>query len=173
MPRSSRYSLSSVYFIVSDKLQRLDPVPCGDHKFQCAGDGSCIHISFVCGKLSLNALYIYSFKNKMEIESKRNQKKNVCQFFRRRKRLPRRFRWKSKRVPHKRYDFYRCFLYLISFESLHTLLSVCDLNQQTEKIYSKCFANVLGCLFMAAVRFSDRRKFLLYLLNEMWSRIML
>lgn len=30
-----------------DKLQRLDPVPCNDHKFQC-GDGACIHISFAC-----------------------------------------------------------------------------------------------------------------------------
>lgn len=36
------------YFnIVSDKLQRLDPVPCSGHQFQC-GDGSCIHISFAC-----------------------------------------------------------------------------------------------------------------------------
>lgn len=33
--------------VVSDKLQRLDPVPCSGHQFQC-GDGSCIHISFAC-----------------------------------------------------------------------------------------------------------------------------
>ena len=33
--------------IVLDKLQRLDPVPCSGHQFQC-GDGSCIHISFAC-----------------------------------------------------------------------------------------------------------------------------
>ncbi|XP_055304878.1 low-density lipoprotein receptor-like isoform X2 [Sitodiplosis mosellana] len=32
---------------ITNKLQRLDPVPCGDHKFQC-GDGACIHISFAC-----------------------------------------------------------------------------------------------------------------------------
>lgn len=43
----TRVSFSRFAFIVSDKLQRLDPVPCGDHKFQC-GDGSCIHISFAC-----------------------------------------------------------------------------------------------------------------------------
>lgn len=42
------FSSSSFYFIiVLDKLQRLDPVPCSGHQFQC-GDGSCIHISFAC-----------------------------------------------------------------------------------------------------------------------------
>lgn len=41
------FSLNALFFTVSDKLQRLDPVPCNDHKFQC-GDGSCIHISFAC-----------------------------------------------------------------------------------------------------------------------------
>lgn len=35
------------FIIVLDKLQRLDPVPCSGHQFQC-GDGSCIHISFAC-----------------------------------------------------------------------------------------------------------------------------
>lgn len=42
-------SLSPSLFLcfVSDKLQRLDPVPCSGHQFQC-GDGSCIHISFAC-----------------------------------------------------------------------------------------------------------------------------
>lgn len=32
---------------ILDKLQRLDPVPCNEHQFQC-GDGKCIHISFAC-----------------------------------------------------------------------------------------------------------------------------
>lgn len=39
--------ISFDFITVSDKLQRLDPVPCSGHQFQC-GDGSCIHISFAC-----------------------------------------------------------------------------------------------------------------------------